>query len=84
MASAVIGDEGDVRVGTIAEAENSLPVIHKDNFSLPTSEFISMQPDASDGFLRYKQQKEALSPFSNDFISQIGNALSIEPSIDST
>lgn len=63
MASAVIGDEGDVRVGTIADAETYFPAVNNGIFSLPTSELTSRQRDTSDGFLRYKQQKEAFSPF---------------------
>ena len=53
----MVGEEGEVRVGTIANGDN-IATQQPSHPNLPNSDSTSKQRDMSDGFLRYKKQKE--------------------------
>ena len=59
LGSVVLDDEGRVLVGSIATAENT-ETAHAANPRPTKPSTSSKQHDASDGFLRYKRQKEVL------------------------
>ena len=57
FALVVVGEEGEARVGTIANADN-IATQHTAHPNLPKFDATSKQSDVTDGFLRYKKQKE--------------------------